>query len=291
MEKDYQMSESEKEVHDIGLDLLKKLKDICVKYNLTFFANAGTLLGAARHAGFIPWDDDIDISMAWQDYQKLLKVAPVECHYPYFFQSHLTEDGAEVDHVKIRRSDTTGFSKWEYENIKNPDHNMGIWLDIFPMFNVPRNATVRNKKKEIIFSFWKAIRGYNAQKCIEYGSKPNSKYAEYIPNYLKMSRKFSITEIKTMYLDSCVYEEETDEIGETSFRTYDEKFIYRKEWYASSIELPFENTTIPCPEHYDEILTKAYGSWRTPVINSAVHEMAFVNTHLPYSEYLSSTSK
>lgn len=116
------------------------------------------------------------------------------------------------------------------------------------------------------------------------GFDPAPEYSQYLPFYLDM-KKNSIATIQSMYLDACVFHEETDEIGETSFRTYDERFIYRKEWYQS-IELQFENTTIACPMHYDEVLTKAYGDWRTPIINNAVHEMAYVNTQMPYLEYI-----
>ena len=78
-------------IWNIELDLLEKLKSICKKYNLEYCASSGTLLGAARHKGFIPWDDDIDVFLMWADYKKLLEVAPKECQYPYFFQSFLTE--------------------------------------------------------------------------------------------------------------------------------------------------------------------------------------------------------
>ena len=284
---DYVLSERDRKVHEIGLDLLKKLKSICEKYNLNYLANAGTLLGAARHKGFIPWDDDIDVSMDWKDYKTFLQVAPRECQYPYFFQSHLTEEGAEVDHVKIRRSDTTGFSKWEYENIKDPNHNLGIWIDIFPLFSVPDEIRVREEKKAKIMALWKAIRGYNSFTCVTSGSEPNHEYIQYMPIYQELSKKMTITEIKQQFLEECIYyDDQTDEIGETSLRTYNDKFIYKRLWYAGTIDMPFENTTIHCPARYDEILTKAYGNWRIPILNGAVHEMEHVDPDTPFKVYL-----
>ena len=196
---EYTLTDIEIKVHEIELDIFEKFKSICKKYNLHYFANAGTLLGVARHKGFIPWDDDIDISMDWPDYKKFLEVAPLECEYPYYFQSHLTEPCSEVDHVKIRRSDTTGFSKWEYENIKDPTHNLGIWLDIFPMFNIPSDLEIREQKKQEIFKYWRAIRGYNAATCIEYGYKPNDNYVNYIPEYQALKDQYSILELKNKY--------------------------------------------------------------------------------------------
>ena len=74
--------ESLRKVWNVELDLLEKLKQICKKYDLNYCASSGTLLGAARHQGFIPWDDDIDLFLPWPDYKKLMEVAPGECHYP-----------------------------------------------------------------------------------------------------------------------------------------------------------------------------------------------------------------
>ena len=70
--------------HEILLDLFKEFKRVCEKYNLKYLANGGTLIGAARHHGFIPWDDDMDISMMYDDYVELLKIPTGEFQYPYY---------------------------------------------------------------------------------------------------------------------------------------------------------------------------------------------------------------
>ena len=156
------------------------------------------------------------------------------------------------------------------------------------MFNIPEEESVRRQKKERIFEYWRAIRGYNALKCIEYGFTPNKEYEKYIPDFQRMNKSYSITDIKNLYLEACDYKnDKTIEIGETSFRTFNEKFIYLREWYKEDIELPFEDTTIICPKDYDKVLTKAYGDWRTPVFNSSVHEMEYVDPDLPFADYLS----
>ena len=76
-----------KKLWAVEMDIAQKLLDVCKKHNLPIWAEAGTLLGAVRHKGFIPWDDDMDFCMMRKDYEKLMEIAPHEFLYPYFFQS------------------------------------------------------------------------------------------------------------------------------------------------------------------------------------------------------------
>ena len=116
------------EIQKVELDLLEKFISVCKKYNIMYYADAGTLLGAVRHKGFIPWDDDIDLALLWPDYQKLMEVAPRECEYPYFFQCIYTDAEALPGTCRLRRSDTTGFTRWEQENI-GPEYDRGVFIE------------------------------------------------------------------------------------------------------------------------------------------------------------------
>ncbi|MBR1621497.1 MAG: LicD family protein, partial [Prevotella sp.] len=82
---DYKITREMKELWAIELDLYMELKRVCNKFNLKFAADSGTLLGAIRHNGFIPWDDDMDFSMPREDYEKLCEIAPKEFAPPYYF--------------------------------------------------------------------------------------------------------------------------------------------------------------------------------------------------------------
>ena len=84
---DYKVSKEMKQIWAVELDLLHMFDTVCKKHQLRYFASDGTLLGAIRHHGFIPWDDDIDIAMLREDYDKLCKIGPAEFKHPYFFQS------------------------------------------------------------------------------------------------------------------------------------------------------------------------------------------------------------
>ena len=111
------------------LDMLLEFRRICEKHKLQYFLCSGTLLGAVRHKGFIPWDDDVDVCMPLKDYKQFLLVAANELDDRYFLQTFETDEGCNFGFSKIRRNNTTYI----------PDHlaggysHQGIWIDIFPM--------------------------------------------------------------------------------------------------------------------------------------------------------------
>ncbi len=279
-------SEELKKIWEVELDLLEKIKQICNKYKLTYFANFGTLIGAARHKGFIPWDDDIDIFLKWPDYKKLMEVAPNECEYPYFFQSFLTESDGEASSCRLRRSDTTGFTKWELEN-SEAEHNKGIFIDIFPLFYIPESEKEREIQKESIMFFWKCIRGHNAISKIRRNEEPCEEYKQYIPYYMSVCQTMSIVDIKWAYLGACaMVESPTSKMGATSYRVHKASQMWDSSLFDSFVEMPFENTTINCPADYDTVLNTTYTNWRVPSSDGACHEMVVADANTPWREYI-----
>lgn len=117
------------EAQKIMLELLVEFHKICVANNLTYWLDAGTLLGAVRHKGFIPWDDDCDVSMPREDYEKFLKLAPNFLSQNVFLQTKESDPGWNLDYAKLRRNDTILLGKTE-DGSENYHH--GIFLDIFP---------------------------------------------------------------------------------------------------------------------------------------------------------------
>lgn len=272
-----------RKIWDVEIDLLEKFKSICQKYNLNYCASSGTLLGAVRHKGFIPWDDDIDLFLPWKDYKKLLEVAPNECQYPYFFQSFLTEKEGEASASRLRRSDTTGYTQWEKENV-GPDYDKGIFIDIFPLFNIPDSEEERIVQKETIMFFWKCMRGYYALTQMKRGGA-NKDYIKYIPYYNSVCKSMDIVDIKWAYLNACaMIEGDAKEVGATSSRVHQPNLMWNSNLYDDYVDLPFENTTIRCPLEYEKVLDKQYGDWRVPVENGSRHEMAVIDPHIPWKE-------
>ena len=285
-----------KNMQEVELCLLEKLKNICKKYQLTYYAACGTLLGTIRHKGFIPWDDDMDLFLPWPDYKKLVEVAPKECKYPFFFQSIYTERDAMANACRLRRTDTTGFTRWEYENV-GPGYNLGIFIDIFPLFNVPDSKEDREAQKEKVMHTWRCIHGHDAYIQKKRGGFVNKQYESFFPEFERLcyekglSVDYDITWLKEEYLEACAWNKRGKEVGTTSSRCHKPTLMWNAEWFDRTIELPFENTTITCPYEYEKILEKSYGDWRTPIEGGSDHEMIIVDTNIPYQDYdLSSIS-
>ena len=107
----YHVSSKMKKAWAVMIDLLVEFDRVCKKNGIKYFASGGTMLGAIRHKGFIPWDDDIDVMMFREDYDKLLEVGPREFQHPYFFQNKLTDPCCVDIFSKLRNSETTALLK------------------------------------------------------------------------------------------------------------------------------------------------------------------------------------
>ena len=125
-------------LHRNQLRILKEIQDICSRNGIRHFAIAGTLLGAVRHKGFIPWDDDIDIGMLRSDYCKFMERAKIELSSDFFLQTWETDPGFGLPMAKIRINNTT-IVEGASANVKC---HQGIFVDIFPFDEKP-DAPVR----------------------------------------------------------------------------------------------------------------------------------------------------
>ncbi|NQZ59778.1 MAG: LicD family protein, partial [Lentisphaeraceae bacterium] len=126
----------------IMLDMLIEFDAICKKHKLQYWLDSGTLLGAVRHQGFIPWDDDIDLSMPIEDYQRFLELAPGELSSEIFLQNTQTDKDFKFDYTKLR-SNKASIVEF-HEKDRQINYHQGVFVDIFPMLNIEN--TDANKK-------------------------------------------------------------------------------------------------------------------------------------------------
>lgn len=136
-----------RKVQLIMLDMLLEFDAICNKHNLSYWLDSGTLLGAVRHKGFIPWDDDIDISMPYEDYKKFQEIAKQELSKDIFLQSKESDSAFLFDYTKLRsnRASIVEF----HEKSADVAYHQGVFVDIFPMLTVPNSDFYKDYYKNI----------------------------------------------------------------------------------------------------------------------------------------------
>ena len=132
--------ETLKKLHEVEIKILDDFVLICKKYNLNYFLVGGTLLGAVRHQGFIPWDDDIDVGMPRKDYDKFIEIAKKELDEKYYLDCFETNKDCYFPYAKLRKNNTI----FDEEISTNLNNHKGIFIDIFPFENI-KNASKLGK--------------------------------------------------------------------------------------------------------------------------------------------------
>lgn len=273
----FPVNEKRKKVWAVELELLQKFDEVCRKYNLTYYAYYGTLLGAVRHQGFIPWDDDIDVVMFREDYEKLQAVAPEEFREPYFFQNSYTDQMLWF-FSKLRDSRTTA--------IEFPARNLhqGIFIDIFPLDDVPDGvheefSAVLEVQREI----WYTI--HNPGKILQdlESGKRFTLDMDVLVALIKMDRSQRLREFETFSLSYAGQSENVNLI--TSELSNDHYKSVKRAWFQEKIYMPFEGIQIPVPAKYDKILIQSYGAYHQFVPGGTSHENIILEPDMPYQEY------
>ena len=277
--KGYLISAKMKKVWAVEMELLKKLLEVCEKYHLRIWAEGGTLLGTIRHHGYIPWDDDIDMAMLREDYDKLQAIAKEEFKTPYFFQSGYTDlfpNGLS----RIRKDGTAAIM----DQAINRNYHQGIFIDIFPLDVMPDD--------EVLFKSFVKEKVYRKEQLLlgleSYYSFTNWKY-----DYLILKNKARII-IKGFHHCFSEYEHFIKQYNNTdnhriaiiSWR-FDERYLRERIWYKDTLYLPFEDIKMPVPSGYDNILKKQFGDYMTPLKNPTEHgNFAILDSELSYKYYL-----
>ncbi len=274
-----------KKLWAVELDLLAEFDRVCKKHGLTYFADGGTLLGAVRHQGFIPWDDDVDVIMYREDYEKLAKVAEQEFQHPYFFQSPYTDPGLVTGGSKLRNSNTTLISDFDH---KRPFRNKGIFIDIFILDNLPDSEFQMKIYKRVLKCYWRVLRYASYYDGYFKTDRTNSLKAHVVGRMaLALKHIVGIERLSGGYTMCCsrYRNKNTARIGDTESSRG--KFQFQKELYNPKDVscIPFEHIQIPVPNHYNEILSILYGDYMVMKKIAGVHRALRYDAETPYEEY------
>lgn len=235
-----------KEHQAVLLELLTEFDRVCKINNIPYVLMCGSALGAVRHKGIIPWDDDLDVSMLRVDYERFLKVAPVELKEQYYLQAEGSAHWV-MNFSKLRKNNTTYLEKYHPKDNKT---HQGIYIDIFPCDNASDKEWIRKlqfyaSRVALAKSLWK--RGY------ETDSKKK-----------KIFMAFCCLLPAKPFLKLAMLKEKTDSECVQTFLACTSRYkkgIYKRSWFTETVEMDFENMKVPVSAHYDELLTVLYGDY------------------------------
>lgn len=268
--------EISKELKAVELEILRQFIKVCDELELRYYVAGGTLLGAVRHKGFIPWDDDIDVCMPREDYEVFLQKGQSLLKDPYFLQTFRTDTEYPANFAKIRNSNTTFIET----SVRNCKINHGVYIDIFPLDYYPDSkwkARVLELKK-LIYTGRIASVFYTTEKISFKGKLLRLGAKIMVPTV-----KRAVSQREELFL-SC---KNTGKIANYS-GAWGKKEIVPAEWFGAGCTLAFENLAVNAPEQYDKWLTQVYGNYMQPppVEQQKGHHYAdVIDLHRPYTEY------
>ena len=253
-------------IHEKILTLLKEIDSICHKYNIKWFIMYGTLLGAVRHQGFIPWDDDADIVMTYDNWIKF-KDAFFNEHYPNRELRAIDIDSSEFGRTFAHYTDTSQEVIAKYNTVFR--EKSGISVDIFILDNFPDDASLQNKY---------------IKNLIELNDIVHRVYCpgRYIPgktSYFKKVFKYFLCSRKKV-LDA--YVKALSSIGDANSECYMQRtytnWIYKKDILNDTVLIKFEDALFPAPKLFYELLHQHYGSqWMLIPSDKVVHDSRIIS--------------
>lgn len=257
------------------IEVLEVVDEICEKHQIRYFADYGTLLGAVRHQGFIPWDDDMDICMFREDYEHFLEVAPPELPEGWRALSIHNNPYHDLLHTRLINTGKIDYSSEHLRRFHGCPYPTG--LDIFPLDTLAPTPGEDHTICELL-----KVLVYSAQ---VYEKHPDEA-EELIPEIevlcgVRIDQNGNIKNQLMHLADQiCQLYNHTEYSDISHYGNYaSEKEIHTLRlsaaWYQEQIRMPFETTTIMVPTGYDRILRVNYDDYMTPVQGTADHEYPF----------------
>ena len=249
------------ELQEELLKLLKEFIRVCDKHHLRYFMVGGSCLGAARHEGFIPWDDDIDVGMPREDYDKFVKLQSEYEGTPYFIQTWQTDPHYTYNYGKLRDSSTTFIETYFWKH----RINHGVWIDIFPIdgISLTDNKPYKKYAHKIKYVWMQS-------------------FLSYIPQLIRSVRKETwLTDILLNIAAGLFYPFDIAHYRRKHVEKFLRKVPYDKAVLVANMgginakkeampktlfeeftKLKFEDIEVNVPKDYDKYLTLLYNDWR-----------------------------
>lgn len=259
-----------RKLQNVELEMLKTVLAICREAGIRHYAMGGTLLGAVRHQGFIPWDDDIDVGIPRRQYEEFLRLAkerlPEHLKLSYFRGPD--DPGRPTYYCQILNTDVK-----ITQYIANEPIRTYAWIDIFPLDAMPDNALLRK-----IHSCVLLYRRMRVQ--LSMFDRNVHQHRANRPWYEKLIMKiYTLTGIGSGSDPRDMMEKLDASLRRYSLRNehwlinfmgaWKLKEMFPVSWYGKGVKLPFEDIELNCPAHYHEVLTQMYGDYMTPVNTKA----------------------
>lgn len=254
-------------------ELLSEFDRVCQALDIPYVLFAGTMLGAVRHHGFIPWDDDLDVLMLRCDYDRLLREADGVLNGERFFLQKEFSEHWPMFFSKLRLNGTTCLETY---HPKDTASHFGVYIDIFPCDNAANGRFGRRmqylaSKAVIAQSLYK--RGYETNSLVKklFMQACRLLPAGWLRRAVKGGRKDSRT-VHTFFAAAASYR----------------KNVYPREWFTARITVPFGEGEYPIPAEYDRVLTHIYGAYMTlppPEQRRVKRHAVLVDLHNGYECY------
>ncbi len=255
-----------RQIQLIQLEMLMEVDRICKKCNIHYNIIAGTMLGAVRHGGYIPWDDDADVALLREEYVKFRRACKTELDTSrFYFQDHNETMGYRWGYGKLRRKDTLFLR----EHQEHMPYDQGIFIDIFPLDYVSNSQIIRTVENFRCFIFrkffWSEV-GKIAEK---------NRVKRFIYKLMSRKNECSLKESFNQYIAK-KNKHRTDWVRILTFPTPNKVYGYRTKWYEFSEEIKFEGYTFQGIKEYNEYLSFKFGNYMElpPLEKRKVHPVS-----------------
>ncbi len=248
------------------LEVLQVIREICERHHIKWFVDYGTLLGAVRHKGFIPWDDDMDIGMMRDQLNLFIRYAKDELPEGYKLLCMDLEPEYDSLIVRVVNSTVVSMDADRMQKFHGCPYVLGI--DIFPMDYLSKNPEERALHLELVNIILGAVDSITAPETTKEEVDAYIAQVEELLN-VKIDRTRPLKSALLLMVEKLCGifgPDDSDEVTGIWRLIWQKEFIFKKEWFTNLEELPFETVTVPVPSHYHEVLSLKIGvNYMTPI--------------------------